>query len=111
MLGLKGIKHEITIRYTPQQNGVLERAQRSIVSKVRCMLRDAACSKRMWAEAANTAVYLLNRSPHKAVKGRLPEQVFCGKANKRLDFSNLRVFGCKAEVKIPSQYLKKLDDR
>jgi len=54
---------------------------------------------------------LLKRSPHKALKGRLPEQVFCGEASERLDLSNLRVFGCKAEIKIPSQYLKKLDDR
>jgi len=49
MLELKGIKHERTIRYTPQQNGVVQRAQRSIVSKVRCMMPSVTreCGQRL----------------------------------------------------------------
>ena len=58
-----GIVHQKTNAYTPEQNGLCERYNRSIVEKARCLLFDAQFDKQLWAEAVNTAVYLKNRSP------------------------------------------------
>ena len=71
----KGISHQMTIRYSPEQNGVAERTNRTMLDKARCLMQESRCHERMWAEAVNTAVYLKNRSPHKAVTGATPEEV------------------------------------
>ena len=47
----------------PQQNGVAERMNRTIVEKIRCMLRMTNLPKSFWGEAVVTACYLINRSP------------------------------------------------
>lgn len=92
-LKANGISHQTTIPFSPQQNGIAERANRSILEKARCMLQDAGLEKRYWAEAVNTAVYLKNRSPTIAVKGCTPEEKW---TNKKVSLSNLRIFGCIA---------------
>lgn len=53
-----GIEHRLTTPYTPQQNGVSERRNRSIMEMVRCMLHEKNLPKTFWAEAANTVVFL-----------------------------------------------------
>ncbi|CAH2109249.1 unnamed protein product [Euphydryas editha] len=57
-----GIVLQTTCPYTPEQNGLCERMNRTLVEKARCMLFDAQLSKMFWAEATNTAVYLHNRT-------------------------------------------------
>lgn len=81
--------------YTPEQNGVAERANRTIVEKARSMLKEAGLSIKYWAEAVNTAVYLKNRSPTKAVQDMTPEEAW---TDMKVDLSHLRVF-----VHIPKQ--------
>ncbi|XP_039313822.1 uncharacterized protein LOC105196674 isoform X3 [Solenopsis invicta] len=95
---LKGIKHQLIVPYTPEQNGVAERTNRTIVEKARCMMQDADSNEKMWAEAVNTAVYLKNRSPHKAVKGKTPQEIWTGE---KVDLSHLKVFGCIGYVHVP----------
>ncbi|UYV62737.1 hypothetical protein LAZ67_2001760 [Cordylochernes scorpioides] len=56
-----GIVHELTAPYTPEQNGISERDNRTIVESARCLLHGRKMSLELWAEAVNTAVYLLNR--------------------------------------------------
>lgn len=51
-----GIRHQRTNDYIPEQNGMAEQANRSIVEHARCMLFEAALSKALWAEAVSTAV-------------------------------------------------------
>ena len=58
----EGVRHELTVPKTPQQNGVAERMNRTLVESVRSMLSDAKLPKKFWAEALSTAVYLRNRS-------------------------------------------------
>ena len=59
----KDIRHEKTVPGTPQQNGVAERMNRTIVEKIRCMLRMTNLPKLFWGEVVVTACYLINRSP------------------------------------------------
>ena len=62
-----GIHHQLTVTYTPQQNGVSERKNRSVMNMSRCLLFEKEMPKQLWAEAVNTAVYLQNRLPTKAL--------------------------------------------
>ena len=84
-----GIIHQKTNPYTPQQNGMSERMNRTLVEKARCLLFDAGLQKCFWAEAINTAVYLRNRS---AVAGhkKTPYEIW---TQKQPDVSHLRIFG------------------
>ena len=92
-----GIKRHRTCVYTPQQNGVSERMNRTIMEKVRCMLTEAGLEQKFWAEAASTAVYLINRSPSTAINFKLPAEVWSGT---KTDLNHLRKFGCTAYVHV-----------
>ena len=70
-----GIRHELTIPKTPEQNGAAERLNRTLVETSRAMLLDAKLPKSFWAEAISTAMYMRNRSPTSTVKGMTPHQV------------------------------------
>ncbi|KAH9695610.1 hypothetical protein KPL71_022838 [Citrus sinensis] len=93
----KGIARHRTVRNTPQQNGLAERMNRTLIEKVRCMLLTANLSKHFWAEVVNTAVYLINRSPSSTLDFKTPQEVWSGKPP---NLSNLRVFGCPAYAHI-----------
>ena len=71
----KGIRHEKTVSGTPQQNGVAERMNCTIVEKIRCMLRMANLPKSFWGEAVMTACYLINRSLSVSLNFDIPERV------------------------------------
>ena len=70
-----GIRHEKTVPSIPQHNGVVERINRTIVEKVRSMLKLAKLPKPFWGEAVNTAVYLINRSPLVPFNFDIPQRV------------------------------------
>lgn len=55
-----GIKRQLTTDYTPQQNGVVERKNRTVMNLVRAMLAGKQVPKTFWPEAVNWAVYVLN---------------------------------------------------
>ncbi|KAM2683111.1 hypothetical protein EV1_044763 [Malus domestica] len=101
-----GIRHEKTVPGTPQHNGVAERMNRTIMEKVRCMLRTAKLSKQFWGEAVRTACYLINRSPSVPLGLDVPERVWAGND---VSYSHLKVFGCKAFVHVPKEQRSKLD--
>lgn len=103
-----GIRHQITVPYTPQQNGLAERMNRTLVEKARCLLFDADLPKRFWAEAINTAAYLINRSIASGLNGQTPEEVW---SSKKPDLSHLRVFGSDAMVMVPKQKRRKWDSK
>ena len=89
----EGIKHELTIPKCPEQNGVAEQLNRTLMEMVRSMLADSELPKSFWAEALSTAVYLRNRSPTKAVEGKTPYEAIHGEKPK---VGHLRIFGCTA---------------
>ena len=84
------IRREFTVPYNPQQNGVAERKNRSIVGAAKAMLHDQGLPLFLWAEACNIAVYLQNRSPHRVLGHMTPEEAFSGK---KPDIGHLRIFG------------------
>lgn len=106
-LSKSGIEHQTTIPYTPEQNGLAERYNRTIVEKTRCLLFDAQLPKSFWAEAVQTAVYLINRSPTSG-HDITPEEAFTGK---KPSLSHIHVFGTKCMAQIPKQRRKKLDPK
>lgn len=103
-----GIIHQTTVTYTPEQNGVAERLNRTIVEKARSMLQDSNLSERYWGEAVSTATYLKNRSPTMAVPNMTPEEAWTGK---KPDLGHLKVFGCKALALLPPQKRRKWDSK
>ncbi|GKC67238.1 putative ribonuclease H-like domain-containing protein [Tanacetum coccineum] len=89
---MKGIKREFSIVRTPQQNGVAERKNRTLIEIARTMLVDSNLPTTFWAEAVNTACYVLNRvlvfkphtkTPYELIHGRTPliRRKFDGKAD------------------------------
>jgi hypothetical protein len=86
----EGIARHHTVRNTPQQNGVAERMNQTLLERARCMLSQAGLSRRFWAEAVKTACYLINRSPHTWINLKTPFKMWSGKP---ADYSVLRVFG------------------
>jgi transposase InsO family protein len=56
-----GITHQLTVPYTPQQNGTAERLNRTLLNSKRSMLKQMNCDKIFWAEAVTTACYIKNR--------------------------------------------------
>lgn len=85
----------MTCMYTPQQNGVAERMNKTIADKIRCMLAESGLEKRFWAEAASTVVYLINRTPNASIEFKIPEEVWFGG---KVEFTHLKRFGCIAYV-------------
>jgi hypothetical protein len=108
-LASKGIEHQTTVPYTSQQNGVVERANRTIVERIVAVMRSERLPASLWAQIAETVVYVKNRSPTAAVKRSTPFQLAFGVAP---NLSNLRVLGCAAWVLIPKKKRSsKLSDR
>jgi len=103
-----GIKHYTTTPYSPQQNGVVERRNQTVVEMARCMMKSMQVPSRFWGEAVNTAVYVLNRSSTKSLQNKTSFEAWHGK---KPNVSHLKTFGCTAHVKIAGPGLKKLADR
>ena len=104
----EGITRHFTVKKTPQQNGVAERMNRTLMEKERSMRFHAGLPEEFWAEAANHACYLINRSPSRAINFKCAEEVWSGKP---VDYSNLRVFGCSAYAHIPKDERTKLEPK
>ncbi|GJZ26303.1 putative ribonuclease H-like domain-containing protein [Tanacetum coccineum] len=103
---MKGIKREFSVARTPQQNGVAERRNRTLIEAARTMLVDSKLPTTFWAEAVNTACYVLNRvlvikphtkTPYELIRGRTP----------LIDF--MKPFGCPVTILNTRDCLGKFD--
>nr|GEZ93972.1 retrovirus-related Pol polyprotein from transposon TNT 1-94 [Tanacetum cinerariifolium] len=92
---IKGIKREFSVPRTPQQNGIAERKNRTLIEAARTMLADSLLPIPFWAEVVNTACYVqnrvlvtkpLNKTPYKFLHGRTPSISF------------MRPFGCPVTI-------------
>ncbi|KAK2407746.1 secreted RxLR effector protein [Trifolium repens] len=102
-----GIIHETTAPYTPQQNGVAERKNRALKETVNAMLSYSGLSEGFWGEAMLTACYLLNRVPNKRNK-TTPYELWY---KKRPNLHFLRVWGCRAVVRLSDPKRKTLGEK
>ncbi|GKV48447.1 hypothetical protein SLEP1_g55260 [Rubroshorea leprosula] len=103
-----GIGHQLTVPYSPQQNGVLERKNRTVMEIARCMLHEKRLPKSFWAKAVYTAIYLLNSLPAKAVKGKTPVEAWYGI---KPSANHLKVFGSMCYNHVPDIKRTKLDQK
>jgi transposase InsO family protein len=101
-----GIKRELTTPYNPQQNGVAERKNRTILEVVKTMIHDQDLPMCLWAEAAMVVVSVQNRLSHSALGLKTPEEMFTGK---NPEVSHLKIFGCPVFIHIPKEKRNKLD--
>lgn len=105
-LKMFGIILQTTVPYCPEQNGIAERKNRTLVEMVRAMLSGANLSKSLWAECVMAANYIQNRLPSKSLD-KTPFELWY---NKKPNLSHMRVYGCKVFVQIPKCKRQKLDD-
>lgn len=66
----RGIKHNSTTPYSPQQTGVVERRNQTVVEMARCLLKSMRVPGKFWGEVVKVAVYLLFQSPIKSLNGK-----------------------------------------
>ncbi|GJU39017.1 putative ribonuclease H-like domain-containing protein [Tanacetum coccineum] len=108
LCGSKGIKREYSNARTPQQNGVAERKNRTLIEAARTMLADSFLPNTFWAEAVSTACYVLNRvlvtkphnkTPYELVTGKIPI------------ISYIRPFGCHVTILNTIDHLGKFDGK
>ena len=104
----EGVGRHLTAPYSPQQNGVVERRNQTIIGMARSMLKAKDMPAEFWGEAVSTAVFILNRCPTKALKGQTPFEAWHGR---KPNVAFLRTFGCVGHVKITKPGLAKLEDR
>ncbi|KAI0496428.1 hypothetical protein KFK09_022744 [Dendrobium nobile] len=105
----KGISHNFSAPRTPQQNGVAERKNRTLVEATRAMLAEYSLPKYFWAEAVNTACYVLNRVNVRAKLEKTPYEILKGRTP---NLSHLHVFSCKVFIQNNvKSHLEKLDPK
>jgi hypothetical protein len=90
-----GIQRQHTVRATPQQNGVVERANRDLGEGIVSMLSASGAPNTLWGEAAHAFVHTSNRFPSRSIGPITPYELWHGS---KPDVSHLRTWGCVSYV-------------
>ncbi|WVZ71286.1 hypothetical protein U9M48_019888 [Paspalum notatum var. saurae] len=104
----KGLEHQFSSPYTPPQNGAVERKNRTLVEMARTMLDEHRTPRRFWAEAVNTACYIVNRIFLRAFLGKTSYELRFGR---QPSVKHLRAFGCRCLVLKKAGHLDKFESR
>ena len=105
----RGIIHQTSVADCPQQNGVGERMNRTLMERTRAMKQAAKLPDEFWAEAFNTATYLTNRSPSSVLPtGKTPYEMWWGQ---KPSIAHVHIFGCLTYAYIPNKFRRKLDPK
>jgi transposase InsO family protein len=91
----KGIEHQFASPRVPQQNGVVERKNRTLVEMARTMIDEFSTPRKFWADAISIACYVSNRVFLRSKLHKTPYEL---RFEHRPSVSHLRVFGCKCFV-------------
>jgi hypothetical protein len=100
------IKREYTIPYNPQQNGVVDRKNISIVEATKAMIHNQNLSMILWVEASMKEMYVHNKSPHKIMNNMTPEESF---TRVKPEVGHFRIFGRPIYFHVPKEKRTKLD--
>jgi transposase InsO family protein len=103
-----GIKRYLTAPYFPQQNGVVERRNQTVVAMARSMMKSMKMPAKFWGEAVTSAVYILNRAPTKSVIGMTPYEAW---HKRKPTVHHMRTFGCVVHVKEVNGHIRKFTAR
>ncbi|GKE35203.1 putative ribonuclease H-like domain-containing protein [Tanacetum coccineum] len=106
--GQKGMKREFSVARTPQQNGVAERKNMTLIEAARTMLADSLLPTVFWAEAVNTACYVLNRVLVTKPHNKTPYELIIGRPP---SISFMRPFGCPVTILNTLDPLGKFDGK
>ncbi|CAI7910229.1 unnamed protein product [Closterium sp. NIES-53] len=104
----KGIKHDVTTPYTPQQNGEAEQLNRTLVEAVRSLLQHSKLGSEWWGETSSLAAWIHNRLPTKVLPGMTPFEAWTGT---KPNLSRLRTFGCLCCYHVPDPLRHKLQPK
>ena len=102
-----GIVHETTTGYSPQSNGVVERKNRTLQEMVNSMLSYSRLIEGFLGEVMLTACHILNRVPIREKKA-IPHELWY---KRKPNLNCLRVWGCRAIVRVSENKRKKLGER
>ena len=97
-----GIHAQYTMPGTPQQNGVAERRNRTLMEMVRSMMSYSSVPISLWGEALKTAMYILNKVPSKAVP-KTPFELWTGR---KPSLRHIHIWGCPVEARIYNPHEK-----
>src|ERR1044072_3714968 len=103
-----GISHDFSCPRTPQQNGVVERKNRTLQEMARTMIQETNIAKHFWAEAVNTACYIQNRISIRPILNKTPYELW---KNKKPNISYFHPFGCTCFVLNTKDHLGKFDSK
>ena len=103
----EGIEKQLTMSYTPQQNGVAERKNRTLIEMVNSMLYGSGIIENLWTEALFSACHILNRI-HSKKHDSSPYELW---KNRKPNINYFKVWGCLAHVRLPDQQLTKIGYR
>jgi transposase InsO family protein len=103
----ENIRQEFTSSYTPEENGVSERYNRTIIEMVRTMLTESNLPQTFWSYASLQACFILNRSPHAFLGNRTPFEVLY---EQNASYLNLHPFGCQVDIFVPKHKRNKLEN-
>ncbi|KAL2466148.1 Retrovirus-related pol polyprotein from transposon tnt 1-94 [Abeliophyllum distichum] len=101
-------RRQFTAAYSPHQNGVSKRKNRTIMNMVRSMMSKKKVSKDFWSEAINWSVHVLNRSPTFIVKNVTPHEAW---SRNTPVVSYFKIFGSIYYARVLDEKKKKLDDK
>jgi transposase InsO family protein len=103
-----GIKREYTIPRTPQQNGVVERQNRTVQKISKSMMNEKNIGQTYWVEAIHTIVHVLNKPHLRPKSDNSPYELWYGRP---ASIKHFKVFGSKCYIKNNDENLGKYDDR